>query len=140
MAMAIGRRGILAGATLLATPALVRAQGEAIRIGEINSYTAQPAFLAPYRNAWVLAVEQVNAAGGINGRRLETVFRDDAGRPEDAVRHAGELVNAERVHLLAGGFLSNVGLAIGDFARQNRRLFVASEPLTDALVWAQGNH
>lgn len=139
MAMAIGRRGILAGATLLATPALVRAQGEAIRIGEINSYTAQPAFLAPYRNAWVLAVEQVNAAGGINGRRLETVFRDDAGRPEDAVRHAGELVNAERVHLLAGGFLSNVGLAIGDFARQNRRLFVASEPLTDALVWAQGN-
>lgn len=139
MAMAIGRRGILAGATLLATPGLVRAQGEAIRIGEINSYTAQPAFLAPYRNAWVLAVEQVNAAGGINGRRLETVFRDDAGRPEDAVRHAGELVNAERVHLLAGGFLSNVGLAIGDFARQNRRLFVASEPLTDALVWAQGN-
>lgn len=139
MAMAIGRRGILAGATLLATPGLVRAQGEAIRIGEINSYTAQPAFLAPYRNAWVLAVEQINAAGGINGRRLETVFRDDAGRPEDAVRHAGELVNAERVHLLAGGFLSNVGLAIGDFARQNRRLFVASEPLTDALVWAQGN-
>lgn len=139
MAMAIGRRGILAGATLLATPSLVRAQGEAIRIGEINSYTAQPAFLAPYRNAWVLAVEQVNAAGGINGRRLETVFRDDAGRPEDAVRHAGELVNAERVHLLAGGFLSNVGLAISDFARQNRRLFVASEPLTDALVWAQGN-
>ncbi|MBR0642502.1 ABC transporter substrate-binding protein [Plastoroseomonas hellenica] len=139
MATEIGRRGILAGATLLATPGLVRAQGEAIRIGEINSYTAQPAFLAPYRNAWVLAVEQVNAAGGINGRRLETVFRDDAGRPEDAVRHAGELVNAERVHLLAGGFLSNVGLAIGDFARQNRRLFVASEPLTDALVWAQGN-
>jgi branched-chain amino acid transport system substrate-binding protein len=139
MAMEIGRRGILAGATLLATPGLVRAQGEVIRIGEINSYTAQPAFLAPYRNAWVLAVEQVNAAGGVNGRRLETVFRDDAGRPEDAVRHAGELVNAERVHLLAGGFLSNVGLAISDFARQNRRLFVASEPLTDALVWAQGN-
>jgi branched-chain amino acid transport system substrate-binding protein len=136
---AIGRRGILAGAAVLATPGLVRAQGEAIRIGEINSYTAQPAFLAPYRNAWVLAVEQVNAAGGINGRRLETVFRDDAGRPEDAVRHAGELVNAERVHLLSGGFLSNVGLAIADFAKQNRRLFVASEPLTDALVWAQGN-
>lgn len=139
MAMVIGRRGILAGAAVLATPGLVRAQGDAIRIGEINSYTAQPAFLTPYRNAWALAVEQVNAAGGINGRRLETVFRDDAGRPEDAVRHAGELVNAERVHLLSGGFLSNVGLAIADFAKQNKRLFVASEPLTDALVWAQGN-
>src|ERR687894_379239 len=74
-----------------------------------------------------------------DGRRIETVFRDDGGRPEDAVRMAGELMNAERVHLLAGGFLSNVGLALADFANQNRRLFVASEPLTDALVWSRGN-
>jgi branched-chain amino acid transport system substrate-binding protein len=52
---------------------------------------------------------------------------------------AGELVDAEKVTLLAGGFLSNVGLALGDFANQNKRLFVASEPLTDALVWSRGN-
>jgi branched-chain amino acid transport system substrate-binding protein len=138
---AIGRRHILAGAGLaaLAAPQVVRAQNEPIRIGEVNSYTAQPAFLQPYRNAWLLAQEQVNAAGGINDRRIETVFRDDAGRPEDAVRLAGELVNAERVALLSGGFLSNVGLALADFANQNKRLFVASEPLTDALVWSRGN-
>lgn len=135
----IGRRPLLAGAALLAAPGLARAQGEPIRIGEINSYSAQPAFLIPYRNAWTLAVEQVNAAGGIGGRRLETIFRDDGGKPEDAVRLAGELINAERVHLLAGGFLSHVGLAIADFANQNRRLYVASEPLTDALVWSRGN-
>jgi len=139
----MGRRQVLlAGAAMgtLAMPALGQAQArDPIRIGEINSYTAQPAFLAPYRNGWNLAIEQVNAAGGVAGRRLETVFRDDAGRPEDAVRHAGELINAERVHLLAGGFLSNVGLAIADFANQNRRLYVASEPLTDALVWSRGN-
>ncbi len=127
-------------ATLLARPALLRAQGAApIRIGEINSYTAQPAFLGPYRNGWLLAQEQVNAAGGIDGRPLETVFRDDAGRPEDAVRLAGELLNAEGVALLAGGYLSNVGLALADFAKQNRRLYAASEPLTDALVWSKGN-
>jgi branched-chain amino acid transport system substrate-binding protein len=138
---AIGRRHILAGAGLaaLAAPQVVRAQNEPIRIGEVNSYTAQPAFLQPYRNAWLLAQEQVNAAGGINDRRIETVFRDDAGRPEDAVRLAGELLNAERVALLSGGFLSNVGLALADFANQNKRLFVASEPLTDALVWSRGN-
>ncbi len=138
---AIGRRHVLAGAgvAVLAAPGLARAQNEPIRIGEINSYTAQPAFLQPYRNAWLLAQEQVNAAGGIGGRRIETLFRDDAGRPEDAVRHAGELVNAEGVALLAGGFLSHVGLALADFANQNKRLFVASEPLTDALVWAKGN-
>ncbi|MCW8085168.1 ABC transporter substrate-binding protein [Sabulicella glaciei] len=137
--MILGRRGaILAGGAVLAAP-VVQAQEGPIRIGEINSYSSQPAFLIPYRNAWTMAVDEVNAAGGVNGRRIETVFRDDAGRPEDAVRHAGELINNERVHLLAGGFLSNVGLAIADFANQNRRLFVASEPLTDALVWARGN-
>jgi len=138
--LGFGRRQALAGAAaVLAAPAIGRAQATPIRIGEINSYTAQPAFLQPYRNAWVMAQEQVNAAGGINGRPIETIFRDDAGKPEDAVRHAGELINAERVALLAGGFLSNVGLAISDFANQNKRLFVASEPLTDALVWSRGN-
>ena len=142
----IGRRQILAGAgAALAAPAigqgpaLGQSQSDAIRIGEINSYTAQPAFLLPYRNGWSLAVEQVNAAGGINGRRLETLHRDDAGKPEDAVRLAGELANSEKVALLSGGFLSNVGLAIADYANQNRMLYVASEPLTDALVWARGN-
>ena len=135
-----GRRQILAGAgAALAAPAIGRAQTGAIRIGEINSYTAQPAFLQPYRFGWAMAVEQVNAAGGVNGRSLETLHRDDGGKPEDAVRLAGELVNAEKVALLSGGFLSNVGLAISDYANQNRMLYVASEPLTDALVWSRGN-
>jgi len=139
----IARRTLLAGSAAglaaLAAPRTGRAQGGPIRIGEINSYTSQPAFLQPYRNAWILAQEQVNARGGVLGRPLETVFRDDAGKPEDAVRFAGELLSNERVDLLAGGFLSNVGLALADVARQNRRLFVASEPLADALVWSQGN-
>src|SRR5690349_10993756 len=136
----IGRRQVLAGAgAALAAPVPGRAQGAPIRIGEINSYTAQPAFLQPYRYGWTMAVEQVNAAGGVNGRSLETLHRDDAGKPEDAVRLAGELVNAEKVALLSGGFLSNVGLAIADYANQNRMLYVASEPLTDALVWSRGN-
>ncbi len=120
-------------------PAIVRAQGAAIRIGEINSYTAQPAFLLPYRNGWNLALEEANAAGGVMGRRLETIFRDDGGKPEDTLRHAGELTGSEKVDLLAGGYLSNIGLALGGFAKQNKTLYVASEPLTDALVWSQGN-
>ena len=139
--MTMKRRTMMKAATLaaVAAPSIARGQGAAIRIGEINSYTAQPAFLAPYRNGWNLAIEEANAAGGVNGRRLETVFRDDAGKPEDAVRFAGELLAAEKVDLLSGGFLSNVGLAIADFANQNKRLYVASEPLSDALVWGRGN-
>jgi branched-chain amino acid transport system substrate-binding protein len=139
--MRLTRRTILAAsAATLAAPAIVRAQGtQPIRIGEINSYTTLPAFTVPYRNGWQLRVEQINAAGGILGRPLEVVWRDDAGRPQDAVRLAGELLDNERVDILAGTFFSHVGLAVADFALQRKRLFVASEPLTDALVWEKGN-
>src|SRR4051812_14152934 len=138
--MLLTRRLLLAGGASLAAPAIVRAQGDQpIRIGEINSYTGQPAFTLPYRNGWQLALDQLNGAGGIAGRKLEFISRDDAGRPQDAVRIAGELVNDAKVDMLAGTFLSNVGLAVSDYAAQNKKLFIASEPLTDALIWEKGN-
>ena len=139
--MSLTRRSLLAAsAASLAAPRIARAAGGApIRIGEINSYTAVPAFTLPYRNGWQLAVEEVNAAGGVLGRPIEVVSRDDAGKPADAIRLAGELVNGQKVDLLAGGFLSNIGLALSDFANRNHVLYIAGEPLTDALVWAKGN-
>lgn len=136
----ISRRLVLAcaaAATLLALPA---GAAEPVKIGEINSYTAIPAFTVPYRQGWQLAVEEINARGGVlGGRPLEVVSRDDNGKPGDAVTAANELVSRERVALLAGTFLSNVGLAVADFARQKKVVFVAAEPLTDALTWSQGN-
>ena len=128
-----------AAAASLLLPGLARAQPAPIRLGEINSYSTIPQFTVPYRNAWQLAVEEVNASGGLLGRRVEVVSRDDAGKPEDAIRLATELVTNEKVALLTGTFLSNVGLAVSDFALRNRTLFVAAEPLTDALVWEHGN-
>jgi branched-chain amino acid transport system substrate-binding protein len=122
-----------------ATPLRLSAQGRPIRIGEINSYKAQPAFLDPYRKGWELAVEEVNAAGGAAGRKIEVIARDDSGNPGDAVRVAEELVSRDRVDMLAGTFLSHIGLALTDFARQKRVFFMASEPLTDKIVWQNGN-
>jgi branched-chain amino acid transport system substrate-binding protein len=139
----ITRRSALAGAALgaaLARPALIRAQSSApIRVGEINSYTSQADFAVPYRRGWEMALGMVNDRGGVQGRKIEFVARDDAGRPQDAVRIAGELLNDDKVDLLAGGFLSNVGLAISAYALQAKKLYVASEPLSDALVWEKGN-
>jgi branched-chain amino acid transport system substrate-binding protein len=112
---------------------------ETIKIGELNSYKTVPAFLEPYRKAWELAVEEVNAAGGINGKKLEVISRDDNGTPGDAVRAAEELVSREKVALLTGTFLSHVGLAVADFAKQRQVFFLASEPLTDKIVWENGN-
>jgi branched-chain amino acid transport system substrate-binding protein len=112
---------------------------EAIKIGEINSYTALPAFTEPYRKGWQLALEEINKAGGINGRMVEVISKDDAGKPGDAVTAANELVSGEGVDLLMGTFFSHIGLAVADFANQKKILFVAAEPLTDAIVWEKGN-
>ena len=122
--------------SLAATCALAQ---QTIKIGEINSYKAQPAFLGPYKNGWNLALDQVNAAGGVLGKQLEVVSRDDNGNPGDTIRVAQELIAREQVQLLFGGFLSNTGLALTDFAKQRHIFFLAAEPLTDKIVWADGN-
>jgi branched-chain amino acid transport system substrate-binding protein len=122
----------------IATVSLAHAEAP-IRIGEINSYKALPAFLEPYKKGMELAVDQINAAGGVIGRELELITRDDSATPGDAVRVAQALVTRDRVDVLAGTFLSHIGLAVSDFARQRKVFFLASEPLTDKLVWEQGN-
>ena len=114
------------------------AQSE-IKIGEINSYSLLPAFTDPYRKGWQLAVEEVNAAGGINGKKLVVISKDDGGKPADAQTAANELVSSENVAMLVGTFLSNIGLAVSDFANQKKVFFLAAEPLTDALTWSKGN-
>lgn len=131
--------GLAAGLAPGLAPLPARA-AEPVRVGEINSYTGLPAFTVPYRQGWQLAVEEVNAAGGVlGGRRIEVVSRDDGGKPEDAVRAAQELVSSARADLLAGTYFSHVGLAVADFARHEGIPFVAAEPLSDALTWEKGN-
>jgi len=118
----------------------VHAQAQSVyKIGEINSYKAQPAFLEPYKKGMELALEQINAGGGVQGKKLELVTRDDNGNPGDAVRAAEELLAREKVDVLMGSFLSHVGLALTDFARQKKVFFLAAEPLTDKIVWENGN-
>ncbi|WP_077000300.1 ABC transporter substrate-binding protein [Variovorax sp. KK3] len=127
----------IAALTLALIPA-AHAQG-VIKIGEINSYKAQPAFLEPYKKGMELAVDEINAAGGVNGRKIELITRDDNANPGDAVRVAEELVSREKVDILAGTFLSNTGLAVTDFAKQKKFFFLAGEPLTDKITWQGGN-
>ena len=112
---------------------------DTIKIGEINTYSKLTNFTFPYRNGWQLALEEINAAGGVNGQALEVISRDDTGKPGTAVTVAEELVTKDKVALLMGSFFSHVGLAMTDFAKRNKVLYVAAEPLSDALVWAKGN-
>ena len=115
------------------------ARADDIKIGEINSYSGLPQFTEPYRKGWQLAIEEINAKGGVDGKKLDVISKDDGGKPADAVTAANELVSNDGVALLAGTFFSNVGLAVADFAKQKKVLFVAGEPLTDAITWSKGN-
>ena len=110
-----------------------------VKVGELNSYKVFPAFLEPYKKGMELALEEINRSGGVAGPKLELVIRDDGGTPGDAVRVAEELIARERVNVLMGTFASNVGLAVANLANQRKILFVASEPLTDKIVWENGN-
>jgi branched-chain amino acid transport system substrate-binding protein len=133
------RRHLIAAISLAAAAALpAHAQG-VIKIGEVNSYKAQPAFLEPYKKGMELAVEEINAAGGVGGKRFELITRDDNANPGDAVRVAEELLSREKIDVLTGTFLSHIGLALTDFAKQKKVFFLAGEPLTDKIVWANGN-
>ena len=129
---------IVASALSLWTAMLAFAQGT-IKIGELNSYKSQPAFLEPYKKGWEMAIEEINAAGGVLGKKLEVVSRDDGANPGDAVRVAEELVTGEGLNILCGTFLSNVGLAVTEFAGKKKVFFLAAEPLTDKITWQNGN-
>jgi branched-chain amino acid transport system substrate-binding protein len=110
-----------------------------IRVGEISSYSALPVGTRGYRQGWELAQDQINAKGGVLGRKLEIITRDDAGKPDVAIAQATQLVESERVDLLTGTILSHIGLAVADFAKQKKIFFLASQPLTDALIWEKGS-
>jgi branched-chain amino acid transport system substrate-binding protein len=112
---------------------------DTIKVGEIQTYSKLTNFTFPYRNGWQLALEEINNAGGVMGKKIEVISRDDQGKPGEAVKVAEELVSKDKVDLLMGTFFSHVGLAVTDFAKRNKVLFVAAEPLSDAVVWAKGN-
>ncbi len=128
----------LGAALALGAPAAL-AQQPPIKIGELNSYAQWAAFTVPYRNGWQMALDEINAKGGVLGRKIEIVSRDDGATTGSATRVADELVSREGVSLLFGSFLSNVGVAMADFANQKKIVYIAAEPLTDAVTMAQGN-
>ena len=64
------KRALLALSLLAATAAASNAIAQPIKVGELNSYKRFPAFLEPYKKGWQLALEEINAAGGVDGRKM----------------------------------------------------------------------
>jgi branched-chain amino acid transport system substrate-binding protein len=137
----MGMRKVLGAAVVALSVGMAgsAAAQDAIKIGDVNSYKALPAFTIPYKQGVDLAVEEINAKGGVLGRPLEVVSRDDQGKPGEAVRYAEELFGREDVVMLTGSFFSHVGLALAGYAKQKKQLYLAAEPLADSLIWQEGN-
>ncbi|GAB4360941.1 MAG: ABC transporter substrate-binding protein [Kiloniellaceae bacterium] len=137
----MGMRKFVGAAVLAASFAMTGGvqAADPIKIGDINSYKNLPAFTIPYKQGVDLAVEEINAKGGVLGRPLEVISRDDQGKPGEAVRYAEELFAKEEVVMITGSFFSHVGLALASYAGQKKQLYLAAEPLADSLVWQDGN-
>ena len=116
----VSRRTVLAGlgaagVGLIASPAIVRAQAEAIRIGFPTPLTGP--FGAEAKDqvkSAELAVKLVNDKGGIAGRKVELLVRDDKLNAGEAATRTLELIEKDKVHAVVGALSSAVQLAVNE--------------------------
>ena len=107
------RRGLLQVTAALAAPSIVRAQGSTLRLGVLTPLTGAGSFDGPRMLKAMQAVaNDVNAAGGLLGRKIELVVEDDETNPEAAVRAAHKLVNVDKVPVIMGTWASAVTTAV----------------------------
>jgi len=132
-AAAVGASGIFA-------PAILKAQRQPIKIGHL---IPQSGFLSPMGeymiNAAKLAVEEINAAGGVLGRQLQLVAEDDM-NPGVAVQKATKLIQQEKVDALMGTVSSAVCLAVMDVADRSKMLLVNTGSNSDEIRGKRCNY
>jgi len=99
-----------------------------IRIGNIMPYTGPLAAFASIGRAEAAYFDMINERGGINGRKVRFISRDDSSNPRTAVEQTRELVEQERVHLMFGSFGTPSNLATRTYLNERNipQLFVAS--------------
>jgi ABC-type branched-subunit amino acid transport system substrate-binding protein len=113
---ALSRRALLTGAAAASTvmmPGLARAQAPALRLGVLTPLTGAGGFDGPRMLKAMQAVAaEVNAAGGVLGRKVEFAVEDDQTNPEAAVRAARKLIDVDKVPVIMGTWASAVTTAV----------------------------
>ncbi len=93
--------------------------GETIRVGVYGDLTGQTSsFGQSTKNGIELAVEEINAAGGVNGKKIQLIIEDDQGRPEQAKTVVSKLINQDKVHAVLGEVASTNSLAAAPVAQE----------------------
>ncbi len=125
----------------VALPTMAFAEGDVIKIGALYP-TSGPCQLIG-ENALLgtqILVDEINAAGGLNGKMVEIVHRDSKCDPAEATAMARELVSRENVNFLAGGVSSSVGQAISEIARQEEIIYMAAIPKSTQMTSPENFH
>src|SRR5690242_15519018 len=120
----LSRRSLLTGAAaagILTRPLRAFAQGAPIRLGTLTPLTgAGGSYGPPMRKAMEWVVGEVNAAGGILGRKVELISEDDQTNPEAAVRAARKLIDVDRVAAIMGTWASAVTTAVAPLCWESK--------------------
>ncbi len=131
---------ILLLATLLALPLSAEAQ-KPIKVGVPLPLSGPPAlFGEPASKGAQMFVDEINAKGGVLGRKIELVIRDSKADANEAVRVSRELILKENVDFLMGTLTSAEGPAVSVVAKENKIVFIAPIPKTDQLTAADKLH
>jgi branched-chain amino acid transport system substrate-binding protein len=108
---------------------------DTLRVGIILPITGAKANFGEIEKlSFEMALQEINAAGGINGKKLEFLFEDDTGRPEVARSAAEKLITKDKVLMLGGGYGSSETFAIAGVAQQNRIPFLVNTGSDDKIT------
>lgn len=135
----LDRRTLLKGAaagtvSLLAAPMVARSENKSIKIGMSTILSGRVAQLgSSSRNAVMMEVEKINAAGGLAGRQIEMVIRDSKGQPQEAARLSRELINSDGCEILIDAEASSGAFAVHEVARDLGMLTLHTNSETSAL-------
>jgi len=125
--------------SLIGMSSLAAEQGP-VKIGVLLPLTGTQAVMAEdLQEGFLIAQEQINAAGGVLGRRLELIIEDTETRPTPGMDAARKLVELDRVPVITGGFSSGVMLPIAEYC-QERGILVVSQPPTSPLFRDVGDY
>jgi len=117
---------LLSVLALLFSISLSDAKEKSIKIGALFSVTGPASFLgAPEAKTAQMLVDQINAAGGINGVRLELVIKDTTGSPEKAISFAKQLIEEEKVFAIIGPSTSGETMKIKSICEEGKTILIS---------------
>jgi branched-chain amino acid transport system substrate-binding protein len=125
----------IAAVAALAAPLAAFAQAGPVRVGVVTPLSGTYAGIGQ-QVKWGLdlAAAQINAAGGVMGRKLELVYEDEEANPAVATQKAEKLFQVGKVDFLTGTVNSGSTLAVGQVAERNNRLIATTVSFADSIT------